>query len=408
MYSVPRPAEKDRFAGIEYLCINEAFTTMGRADRRPNQAAMARHRSLETRGRLSKVCWLSAMLIVCGIIVFTAGDVLMAHTAASAQSGGLHTRSVRITNCTTEDGEINLKIPRGAGAVDFSTCRPLEVSAPGRRASEQDNLGNCQRLTCSSSSGASSAGSSAGVMYDQHPCNDGDDYTLTESKGQIGPRPPKWPMPAESGKWFTSLFQQCTQFEGRKGDCWWRSRSAVPSQRKKATYECTRERRIRKKTGAAKTAYNHAALEAAGETQRTAAIRQAAVHGKTPGELRRAREEAYLEKYGFDRRPTRDGYGNIAAAHEMLKLDHVASMAWQGEYTGAGGTDSPADSNRREAPPHPRATTPQRHNATTPQRHNATTGETASWRASFACTTRSSREGARSTSLTTRRSAATT
>ena len=32
MYSVPRPAEKDRFADIEYLCINEAFTTMGRAD----------------------------------------------------------------------------------------------------------------------------------------------------------------------------------------------------------------------------------------------------------------------------------------------------------------------------------------------------------------------------------------
>ena len=32
----------------------------------------------------------------------------------------------------------------------------------------------------------------------------------------------------------------------------------------------------------------------------------------------------------------------------MLKLDHVASMAWQGEYTGAGGTVSPADSDMRD------------------------------------------------------------
>ena len=46
---------------------------------------MARHRSLETRGRLS-LGWLSAMLCVCGIIVFTAGEVLMAHSAASSHS----------------------------------------------------------------------------------------------------------------------------------------------------------------------------------------------------------------------------------------------------------------------------------------------------------------------------------
>ena len=65
------------------------------------------------------------------------------------------------------------------------------------------------------------------MMYDQHPCNDGDDYTLSESKGQIGQRPPKWAMPTESGNWFTSLFQQCTKFQRRKGDCWWRSKAAA-------------------------------------------------------------------------------------------------------------------------------------------------------------------------------------
>ena len=32
----------------------------------------------------------------------------------------------------------------------------------------------------------------------------------------------------------------------------------------------------------------------------------------------------------------------------MLKLPHVASMAWQGEYTGADGTVSPADSDMRD------------------------------------------------------------
>ena len=77
MYSVPHDAERDRFAGIEYIDIDSAFS---------DQAAVARHRSLETRGRLSKVWWLSAMLCVCGIIVFTAGEVLMAHSAASSHS----------------------------------------------------------------------------------------------------------------------------------------------------------------------------------------------------------------------------------------------------------------------------------------------------------------------------------
>ena len=52
------------------------------------------------------------------------GFVYVRRGTVSTQSGGLHTRSVRITNCTTGDGEINLKIPRGAGAVDFSTCAP--------------------------------------------------------------------------------------------------------------------------------------------------------------------------------------------------------------------------------------------------------------------------------------------
>jgi len=89
-------------------------------------------------------------------------------------------------------------------------------------------------------------------------------------------------------------------------------------------------------------------LKAAGETRAESEIRKAAVHGKTVTQLKREREEAYLEKHGWGRRPSRDGWGNIAAAHQMLKLPHVASMAWQGEYTGADGTVSTADSDMRD------------------------------------------------------------
>ena len=97
----------------------------------------------------------------------------------------------------------------------------------GRRLTSQENLDNCQAMACGSSSSA--------AVYDHHPCNDGDEFALSEAKGDLGPEPPKWSVPTESGNWVTSHFQSCSS--PRKGDCWLRSKAAVPKQSKKAVWK---------------------------------------------------------------------------------------------------------------------------------------------------------------------------
>ena len=64
--------------------------------------------------------------------------------------------------------------------------------------------------------------------------------------------------------------------------------------------------------------------------------------GLTPAEGRRQREAQYLMNNPFlshiGRRPTRDSYGNIAAAHEMLQLPHITAIHYPYEYTEAEGS----------------------------------------------------------------------
>ena len=93
-------------------------------------------------------------------------------------------------------------------------------------------------------------------------------------------------------------------------------------------------------TDTTKTERNHNGLAKRGETRKSAEIRQAAAHGKTPAQARHEREQSFLQKYGFARHPSRqsrDGFGNLAAAHTMLQKKHINEARWAGEYTEADG-----------------------------------------------------------------------
>ena len=119
MRSVPHDAERDRFAGIEYIDIDSAFS---------DQAAVARHRSLETRGRLSKVWWLSAMLCVCGMLVFTGGDVLRAHTAASSHSTASTSPPVAASPPSTTSARATVEPSITVSLLDSLIVDPNEVT----------------------------------------------------------------------------------------------------------------------------------------------------------------------------------------------------------------------------------------------------------------------------------------
>ena len=62
----------------------------------------------------------------------------------------------------------------------------------------------------------------AAPEYAVRPCRAGMYELLTVGKGQLGPRPPKWPVPTETGLFFTSHYASCPDGK-RGGDCWWRT-----------------------------------------------------------------------------------------------------------------------------------------------------------------------------------------
>ena len=128
--------------------------------------------------------------------------------------------------------------------------------------------------------GGSSAGPRARCPTRQ-PCKDGEYKTLSVASGDVGPKPPKWPLPMATGDWFTTTFVPCTKQQSRHGECWWRTKKAGADPKKHpAAYECDRKARSTKNKvfGAAKTAANHVARSGRRDAQkrRSAKLRSTA------------------------------------------------------------------------------------------------------------------------------------
>jgi hypothetical protein len=155
----------------------------------------------------------------------------------------------------------------------------------------------------------------AAPEYAVRPCRAGMSEWLSVAKGQLGPRPPKWPVPTESGLWFTSHYASCPKLAARTGDCWWRTKKAGTNAAKHpAGIECDRKVRSTKDG------------KREGETATDARNRRDEAHGVTPTEARiqrykaagrtRADDEfAYTLKHGFPRASHGGGYGNVACTY---------------------------------------------------------------------------------------------
>ena len=111
-------------------------------------------------------------------------------------------------------------------------------SQEGRRATEAIRDGDLasQCILCPSSSSGAGSSSSTDIAHEPAAaaapafavrlCRDGMLEMLTSARGQLGPRPPKWPVPTESGLWYTSHYVSCPKTASRTGDCWWRTQKA--------------------------------------------------------------------------------------------------------------------------------------------------------------------------------------
>ena len=103
-----------------------------------------------------------------------------------------------------------------------SSVAPLLQAAFGSR--KPPPPGNMADTMGRAVAGAATASSTAPAApeYAVRPCRAGMYELLTVGKGQLGPRPPKWPVPTETGLFFTSHYASCPDGK-RGGDCWWRT-----------------------------------------------------------------------------------------------------------------------------------------------------------------------------------------
>jgi hypothetical protein len=66
--------------------------------------------------------------------------------------------------------------------------------------------------------GGRAQGSSMAATY-AWPCPEGTRVRLTVSGGKLGPKPPKWPIPTQTGLWYTSAFVGWPSRRSRRR--WW-------------------------------------------------------------------------------------------------------------------------------------------------------------------------------------------
>ena len=247
----------------------------------------------------------------------------------------------------------------GASVVPPPPCCLSGSTQEGRRATEaiQDGLHAstcvpCPRLSSGAGSSSTMAPASSitslgrSPLYAVHPCPVGPHITLTASKGQLGRGPPKWPIPTITGLIYTSSFVACSKsdIKARVGehDCWWRSSKAGSNPvRHPASYHCDRAKRARdKRVGA------HSKRHGEGETLAEADHRRAIANGHaSEADYKKARERAFTEKHGAPRESRGMKRARLRA---MLQLEHVRSIAWSGEYTGADGRVDTLHSSARD------------------------------------------------------------
>ena len=230
----------------------------------------------------------------------------------------------------------------------------------GRRLTTQENADNCQVMACGSSSGGS-AGAGPN-LYKVQPCPEGQKKTLSSAQtDNVGPNPPQWPVPTETGNWFTTRFVSCPKpppGQAGAGDCWWRTRKeGSDASKSPAAYICDRKPRATKSTthgtlpGETATQARHRQHRARGETPHMADERRAIERGLSYSDYvaqRRQSEEAWRKSHGLGRRPSREGWGNLAEAHARMQEEPIASAMWDGDFTGADGHVDEADSAARD------------------------------------------------------------
>ena len=234
-------------------------------------------------------------------------------------------------------------------------------SQEGRRATEAIRDGDLasQCILCPSSSSGAGSSSSTDIAHEPaaaaapafavRPCRDGMYELLTSARGQLGPRPPQWPVPTETGLWYTSHYVSCPKTAARTGDCWWRTKKAgMNALKHPAGIECVRKEkayregetatesrhRNHKAHGVTPTEARHLNHEARGVTPNEARIQ----NYKAAGRTRADNEIAYSLKHGFPRASRGDGFGNLAHAFTMLQQQHIHNAMWPYELTGSTGT----------------------------------------------------------------------
>ena len=284
---------------------------------------------------------------------------------ATASATNFSEVGFNLTVCATEsDTHFDLELPRDSRVshlpsplvfikhLDDRQCvRRLE----GRRLMDDGSASSCERMSCGPSSGAASSTAPAAPAYTVRPCRAGTRERLTVATGKLGPRPPKWPVPTETGLWFTSHYASCPKKDKRKGDCWWRTQKAGQNPGKHpAEIECSRdnhqtnsERDPQVRNG-----------QRDGESSTDARNRRDEAHGVTPTEARIQRykaagrtraddEVAYTLKHGFPRASQGGGHGNVAHAFAVMQQPHVAGAMWPWELTGSEGTVLPQHTELR-------------------------------------------------------------
>jgi hypothetical protein len=264
--------------------------------------------------------------------------------------------SFNLTVCTTEsDAHYDLELPRDIRVSNLLSPlvlikhlddRQCTHRFEGRRLMESGSLGFCERMSCGSSSATASSTAPAAPEYAVRPCRDGMYEMLTTGKGQLGPRPPKWPVPTESGLWYTSHYAACPRTASRTGDCWWRTRKAgMNAAKHPAGIECDRKVRATKdgkREGETATEARNRRDEAHGVTPTEARNRRDEAHGLTPAEASHQREVAYVAKHGHARLSQRSFAVGIDGV-PFLQLEHIAKIKWRWDFTGSHGTVSPQD-----------------------------------------------------------------
>ena len=224
-------------------------------------------------------------------------------------------------------------------AIVVVECIPCPSSSSGAGSSSSNDIAHepaaaaAQQQQYSSGAGASSIP----TKYNVHPCKAKDGFKkakITEHSGHLGPKPPLWPVPLATGQWFTSSFEPCST--PQVGTCCWRgvkarNNPALRASQNAAYYE------FGTAIGRESTALSEERLERKGMTRRDKEEARAKKHGIPVQEMHREEKKRFYDNW----RAKHPGEGRYSRSEAQdlayLNLDHVRSMKWSSEFTGADG-----------------------------------------------------------------------